>query len=95
VTAAHPTVFKQLALLVSAALTAYRSKIIKHLLEIGIFFKNRVTQQGFKSLGIDVEISQFFLEFQTVSADIPIHMGKACFSTQAAGGDGSLDLFLF
>jgi hypothetical protein len=80
VTGAHPTVLKHLTLLATASFTVFRSKVIEHFLEIRIFFKNGFTQQSFVSLGIDLEIPEFFFEFQTVPADISVHMGKAFFT---------------
>jgi hypothetical protein len=80
VTGAYPTVSKHLTLLVTASLAVFRSKVIQHFLEIRIFFKNRITQQGFISFGIDAEIPEFFFEFKTVPADISVHMGKAFFT---------------
>jgi hypothetical protein len=94
VTGADPAVPKQLALLVPASPAVFRSQVIQHFLEIGVFFKDRVAQQRFEPLGVGFEISQFFFELETVAADIAVHMGKTGFAAQAAGGHGRLDLFI-
>jgi hypothetical protein len=57
----YAAVLEKFALFISAAMTVPGCKIVEHLFKIRIFFKYRFLQQSFKPLGIDVEITQFFL----------------------------------
>jgi hypothetical protein len=82
---AHMAVLEKFAVFVAASLAVFRSEKIQHLLEIHIFFKNRIVEQGFKPFGIRFKIPEFFLELQAVSADIPVHVGKTGFTREAAG----------
>lgn len=81
------TIFEQPALLIPATMTVFRCEIIKHLFEIGIFFKDRVAKQCFKTFCIDVEVAQFFFQLDTQTFDIPINMGKTRFTAQPARGN--------
>lgn len=86
--------FKELALLVAASPAVPGREEVEHLLEIRIFFKYRLIQKGFKPFGINIKISQFFLELPAVFPDLPIHMGKAGFTTQTARCDRFFDSFI-
>jgi hypothetical protein len=81
----HMAVLEKFAVFIAAALAVFRSKIIQHVFEIRIFFKHRIVEKGFKPPGIGFKIPELFLEFQAVSADIPVHVGKTGFTREAAG----------
>jgi hypothetical protein len=66
-------------------------KIIEHFLEVWVFLKYGITQQGFEPFGIDVKISQFFFELDAEVPDFTVGVGKTGFTTQTAGGNGFLD----
>jgi hypothetical protein len=87
----HTAIFKEFTLFVPAAMAVFRRKIIKHLFEVSIFFEYRFLQQGFKALGIDVEVAQPFFELGAESSDIAIDMGKTGFAAQATWGNGCFD----
>jgi hypothetical protein len=89
----HSAVFEKLALLISAALAVFRCEIVQHFFKGGIFLENRITQQSFKPLGVDMEITQLFLKLHAEPPDITPGMGKTGFTAQAARGDGFLDGF--
>lgn len=72
----YSTVFEKLALFISAAATVFGCKIVEHFFKIRVFLKYRFLQQCFKPLGIDVKITQFFLELDTESSDFTLNMGK-------------------
>ena len=66
----NTAVFKKFALFVSTTMAVFSRKIIKHCLEVTIFFKNWIAQQGFEPFGVDVEIAQFFFELDAELSDI-------------------------
>jgi hypothetical protein len=80
----HMAVLEEFAVFVAATLAVFRSEKIQHLLEIRVFFKNGIVEQGFKPPGIDFKISELFLELLTVSADISVHVSKTGFTGKAA-----------
>ena len=88
-----PAILEQFALFLAAALAVFSGQIIQHDFEIRVKLENGIVQHGFKSLGIDVKISQMFFEQEAVLADIAASMGKAFFAAEAAGGHGGFDLF--
>jgi hypothetical protein len=81
----HMAVLEKFAVFVAAAFAVFRSKIIQHVFEIRIFFKNRIVEKGFKPFSIRFKIPEFFLELLAVSSDISVHMGKTGFTREAAG----------
>ena len=76
---------EQLALLMSAAPAVTLGEVIQHLLEVRVFSKNRVAEQGFKTFGVRLEIAELFLQQPAVHADFTVHMRETCFAAQAAG----------
>jgi hypothetical protein len=90
VAGSYAAVLEEFALFISATMAVYGCKIVEHLFEIRVFLEYRILQQGFKALGIDVEITQFFLELDTESSDIAVNVGKARFAAQPTRGDGCL-----
>jgi hypothetical protein len=87
----YSAVFKKFALFVSTTTAVLTRKIIEHRLEVTIFFKNWIPQQGFEPLGIDVEVTQFFLELDAEFSDIAVYVGETGFTAQAAWGNGFFD----
>jgi prophage tail gpP-like protein len=69
----------------------FRCKIIEHFLEVGVFHKYGITQQGFEPFGIDVKISQLFFQLDAQVPDVTVDVGKTGFTTQAARCNGFLD----
>ena len=90
VTGPHPAILEQATLLLAAAPAMPGGKIIQHVLECGVLPKHRISHEGFKALGMKVEVPQFFFELDTQLLNLPVGMGKAGFATQAAGGNGVL-----
>jgi hypothetical protein len=87
----YSAVLEKFALFISAALTVFGCKKVEHLFKIWIFLKYRFLQQCFKPLGIDVEITQFFLELDAEFSDITFNMGKTGFAAQTTRGNGFFD----
>src|SRR3989339_72142 len=85
VASAYFAVLEKFAVFVAASFAVFRGKIIQHVFEIRIFFKNRIVEKGFKPFGIRFKIPEFFLELLAVSADISVHVGKTGFTGKAAG----------
>jgi hypothetical protein len=87
----YSAVLEKFALFISASMTVFGCKIIEHLFKIRIFLKYRFLQQCFKPLGIDVEITQFFLELDTEVSDITFNMGKTGLAAQTTRSNGFFD----
>ena len=87
VTRAYSTVFEQLTLFIATPLAIIRGEEVQHLLESGVFAKNRVIEKRLESFGIGVEVAQFFFKLQGVFPYVTVYVRETSFATQAAGGD--------
>jgi hypothetical protein len=84
-TAPHPAILEKTTVFPPAAPAVFRGEEFEHILEISVFFKNRILKKGDKPSGKDIKISELFSELTAEIPDLAVLMGKTLFAVQPAG----------